>query len=91
MHLQPSSRQQELMALARELGDARGLASSLNNLSIVVFARGDDERATSLCRESLVLVRGVGDNVLAVESVETLGKRMNSLSSANDRRRWAWA
>ncbi len=52
---------QESLVLYRELGDTRGIASSLSMLAWVAERRGNFAAASSLIEESLALNRAVGD------------------------------
>jgi tetratricopeptide (TPR) repeat protein len=51
----------ESLALARELGDLRGIGDALNDLGGVFIARGDLDRAFACCTEALETFRAAGD------------------------------
>jgi predicted ATPase len=51
------------LALARELGDESEVARCLNNLGLIASGEGDDRKAASLLRESILLMRELGERV----------------------------
>ncbi len=65
---------EESLALSRELGDLRGIASWLANLAIVTLASGDAERATELCDESLAIRRELGYKGGCAHTLAILGR-----------------
>ena len=52
----------ESLALRRELGDVRGIASTLANLGDLALVAGDPQQATARYEESLALRRQLGDS-----------------------------
>jgi len=52
---------EESLTLRRELGDAWGVALSINNLADVALRRGDQAAAATLYAKDVVLYRDVGD------------------------------
>ncbi|MBI1743002.1 tetratricopeptide repeat protein [Candidatus Acetothermia bacterium] len=65
---QAITRYEESLALWRQLGDKRGIVTTLNNLGGIAWARGDFPRARALFEESLALKRKLGDDKFAVAS-----------------------
>jgi tetratricopeptide (TPR) repeat protein len=65
---------QESLALARELGDSRGVATSLNNLGMVATSQGDYEGATAFLDESLALHRQLGSQEGIARALHNLGR-----------------
>jgi tetratricopeptide (TPR) repeat protein len=51
------------LALAREGGNKSEVARCLNNLGLIASAEGDDRKAASLFRESVLLMRELGERV----------------------------
>lgn len=64
---------QECLALRRELGDRRGMASSLNNLANVFADQGDYAEARALHEESLNLYQELGDRLGTAYLLDNLG------------------
>jgi non-specific serine/threonine protein kinase len=64
---------EQSLAIRRDLGDTRGIASSLNNLGVVARDRGDAGQTIRLCQESLALFRSVGDQHGAAIALISLG------------------
>ena len=62
------------LALSREMGDLRGIASWLANLAIVTLARGDDKRAKDLCEESLAIRKALGYKGGCAHTLAILGR-----------------
>ncbi len=63
----------ESMSLYRGLGDAAGIALSLNTLGIVARNRGDYKGARALLEESLALSRQANHKWALAEALNTLG------------------
>ena len=51
------------LALARKRGDKSEVAKCLNNLGLIASGEGDNRKAASLFRESVLLLRELGDRV----------------------------
>jgi non-specific serine/threonine protein kinase len=64
---------EESLALFRELGDKRGIASSLIQLGVVARIQGDDAAARALLEEGLALSCEVGDKGEMAWSLGSLG------------------
>ncbi|MGH2599929.1 MAG: tetratricopeptide repeat protein, partial [Dehalococcoidia bacterium] len=64
---------EESLALARELGNRKRIASALNTLGISARHRGEPERAASLYEESLALARELGDRWHTATTLLNLG------------------
>ena len=64
---------EECLAIRRELGIPRGIASSLNNLGVIARDQGASERTLALCGESLELFREAGDRHGAAIALISLG------------------
>jgi tetratricopeptide (TPR) repeat protein len=62
------------LALSREMGDLRGIASWLANLATVTLARGDARRATDLCEESLAIRKELGYKGGCAHTLAILGR-----------------
>jgi predicted ATPase/class 3 adenylate cyclase/Tfp pilus assembly protein PilF len=60
---------EESLALKQELGDERGVASSLYNLGMVVQSQGDYRQAEVLFAQSLAIGRSLGDAELAATAL----------------------
>jgi non-specific serine/threonine protein kinase len=71
----PASRalQEESLAIRRELGDRRAIASSLNCLGIVVSEQGDHCAARAFHEESLAISRELGDRHETANALSNLG------------------
>jgi predicted ATPase/DNA-binding winged helix-turn-helix (wHTH) protein len=71
----PASRalQEESLAIRRELGDRRAIASSLNCLGIVVSEQGDHRAARAFHEESLAISRELGDRRETANALSNLG------------------
>jgi tetratricopeptide (TPR) repeat protein len=65
---------EESLALRRELGDTRGIATVLNNLGVVAMEQGDTDAARALYEESLTLRRELGDREGTATSLANLAK-----------------
>jgi len=63
----------ESMSLYRDLGDAAGIALTLNTLGIVARNRGDYRKARALLEESLELSRQSNHKWALAEALNTLG------------------
>ena len=63
----------QALALFRELGDKRGIASELNSLGGMAQGRGEYSRAQALIEESLLLRREIGDKYGIAASLNNLG------------------
>ncbi len=63
---------QRSLAIRRSLGDARGIAISLNNLGVIARDRGDADETIRCCQESLALFRHLGDRHLAAIALISL-------------------
>ena len=63
---------QESLDIARQLGDKRGVAVSLNALAVTARDRGDVQVARSLFEESLALWRELGDQKAVARSLSNL-------------------
>jgi predicted ATPase len=61
------------LELFRELGDRRGVASSINVLGVLAEIAADSARANSLYQEALVLFRELGDRVNVAKILNNLG------------------
>jgi tetratricopeptide (TPR) repeat protein len=64
---------EESLAQYRALGDARGIAISLNNLGIISIEQGDYTEARRLIEENLALFRALGDKRSITLSLNNLG------------------
>lgn len=62
------------LALWRELGDSRGIATALNDLGWVAWRQGDYTAARTLSAESLVRWRELGDSRGIATSLTNLGR-----------------
>ncbi len=62
----------ESLALYRELGDRRGIASALRRAGVIAMGRGDYGRAEALFEESLALCRGLGDKLGIANGLSSL-------------------
>ncbi len=71
----PASRvlHEQSLAIARALGDKRGVASALNNLGIVAEECGDYPTAHDLHTETLAIRRELGDQWAIAASLNNLG------------------
>jgi len=67
------TRQEESIAIWRELGDKHGLANALFSLGEVVVNQGDERAALSILEECRVLFQQVGDKPFYVRGVMYLG------------------
>jgi predicted ATPase/class 3 adenylate cyclase/DNA-binding CsgD family transcriptional regulator/tetratricopeptide (TPR) repeat protein len=68
---------EENLALARELGDKRGLAEALNGLAWGMFLQDDEIAVRRLEEEGLALAREVGDPWLLASILRNLGVYMS--------------
>jgi non-specific serine/threonine protein kinase len=64
---------EECLSIARELGDRKGVADSLNNLGLVACDQGDFAAARVLYEESLAIKRELGDRPGIANSLNNLG------------------
>ncbi len=64
---------EESLAIVRELGFQRGIASSLNNLGLVALNQSDYPAARALFEESLAIERELGDRFGVAVSLSNLG------------------
>jgi predicted ATPase/class 3 adenylate cyclase len=64
---------EESLAIAREFGNRRGIASALTNLGIVAWSQADYAKARSCWEESLKLDRELGDKREIAVSLHNLG------------------
>ncbi len=62
-----------VLAALRDLGDARGIATALNNIAVIARADGDYAGATALCDECVALRRDLGDKWGLTYALNTLG------------------
>jgi tetratricopeptide (TPR) repeat protein len=62
------------LAMARDLGDERGVAYALNYLANVAWAHDDYAAAQTIYRENLVRARTLGDRRLIAASLHNLGR-----------------
>ena len=76
---QATARLSESLALQRQLGDKRGIASALNHLGRVFYLRGDYKGAISLLEESLAIRRQLGDRKGMADSLGHLGLVLKAL------------
>jgi predicted ATPase/class 3 adenylate cyclase len=65
---------EEALALCRQLGDQRGVATKLQGLAVLAGLKGDIERATTLSEEGLALARELGDRREIVYALIPLGE-----------------
>ncbi|MFN8474993.1 MAG: tetratricopeptide repeat protein [Anaerolineae bacterium] len=65
---------EQALALYREVGDARGEASSLDNLGVQMLAQGELEAAKGLLEQSASLYRETGDRVGLMNVLNNLGE-----------------
>ena len=75
------------LALFRELGDRRGVASSTNVLGVLAEILEDSTRANSLYQEALALFRELGDRVNVARILNNLGQPRMIAAIARRRRR----
>ena len=64
---------EESLAIGRELGDRKGIASSLHCIGNVALAEGDHASAQKLYEESLAIKRELGDQVQIAGGLNNLG------------------
>jgi predicted ATPase/class 3 adenylate cyclase len=64
---------EESLAIARQLGDRRGMAASLSNLGIVATEQNDQPAARALYEECLAIMRQLGDRRGIAASLGNLG------------------
>jgi len=72
-YAQARQRLEECLAIDRERGDARGIASSLLSLGLVTWNQGDPGAARTLYEESLALQRGIGNQQGISNALTNLG------------------
>jgi serine/threonine-protein kinase PknK len=72
-HARSRALYEESLALWRALGERRGIAGTLHNLSIAVRALGDYESAGPLLEESIAINRELGNHRGAFLSTNSLG------------------
>jgi predicted ATPase/class 3 adenylate cyclase len=65
---------EEALALARELGDERGIGFALNSLGAQELEKGNYERATRLFEDALALSRDLGDRRTVGYALRNLGE-----------------
>jgi tetratricopeptide (TPR) repeat protein len=65
---------EEALALARELGDERGIGFALNSLGAQELEKGNYERATRLFEDALALSRDLGDQRTVGYALRNLGE-----------------
>jgi DNA-binding CsgD family transcriptional regulator/tetratricopeptide (TPR) repeat protein len=70
---------QEGLVLYRELGDTRGIATSLRWLAWVASRKGDQIASCQLLEESVTLLRELGDKEALAWSLERLAERLGQL------------
>jgi predicted ATPase/class 3 adenylate cyclase len=63
---------QEAVDIAREVGDAKLLASALLDLSFIPYLEQDPDRAEAILREGLATAEEAGDRVLIAEFVSSI-------------------
>jgi predicted ATPase/Tfp pilus assembly protein PilF len=64
---------QESLALRRDLGDTRGIATALNNLGAIAYSTGDLEHAQPFYEEALELFRKLDDRLNVGRLLANLG------------------
>jgi hypothetical protein len=67
------ARQEESLALRRELGDQWGIAVSLHNLAVVAHGQGEFAFAKARWEESLAISRVLGDRTVIATTLNSLG------------------
>jgi tetratricopeptide (TPR) repeat protein len=65
---------EESLAIRREMGDRRGIATSLSNCGIVAYEERDYPTARALYEESLAMFRELGDRRGIANSLNNLGE-----------------
>lgn len=70
---QATDRHEEALAIARGLGDVRGIADVLNSLANVARERNDLEHAAARYEESLALLRSFGDTEGVASVLNNIG------------------
>jgi predicted ATPase len=79
-HIDPSEALwQEGLVLYRQLGDTRGIATSLRWLAWVASRKGDQSASCQLLEESVTLLRELGDKEALAWSLERLADRLGQL------------
>ena len=73
---------EEALAKNQEVGDARGVAISLNNLGLAALMRADHERAETLLEESLTILWEEEDQQTLVECLEAMAGVAGARSQA---------
>jgi predicted ATPase/Tfp pilus assembly protein PilF len=76
---QAGARYEASLELRRELGDKRGIASSLTNLGVATDRQGAYGRAVALLEEALALARELGEAVLIARTLGNLGTVLGHL------------
>jgi predicted ATPase/class 3 adenylate cyclase len=71
------ARHEESLAIRRELGDQRGIATSLSNLGVVATGQGNFASARALFEESLTILRQLGDPWGIAIALGNLGSAAN--------------
>jgi tetratricopeptide (TPR) repeat protein len=69
----------QALELRREIGDARGIASSLSGLGIVINDEGEFEQARAIFKESLATFRSLNDKRSIALSLANLGNALANL------------
>jgi predicted ATPase len=64
---------EESLALARELGDAPGMARATLSLGVIAVSHSDYERATQLNEETIELARGADERRVLSTAINNLG------------------
>jgi predicted ATPase/class 3 adenylate cyclase len=64
---------EESLALSQEVGDEKGVASSLHQLGNVLSDKGDYQRAKAIYEEGLVQFRGLGDTAALARYLVSMG------------------
>ena len=77
---------EDCLAIARECGDSRRIASSTDNLGFFWQQRGDLERARSLHEESLAISQTIGDQSLVAAALTNLGSTARQQGAFADAR-----
>ncbi|MCC6174425.1 MAG: adenylate/guanylate cyclase domain-containing protein [Chloroflexi bacterium] len=70
---------EESLAIWRDLGETRGIATALTELGRFAWRRGDAERAIALIEECMALVRGAGSLTARVQWLAPYGESPISL------------
>ena len=65
---------EQSLAIRRELGDRRGIATSLHDLGMVAYERGDYRAARALYEESLAILRELGYRSRIATALESFAR-----------------